>query len=500
MTKLRNNIIANFGGQAWAMVMGVAFVPIYIRVLGIEAYGLIGFFLSIQAFFLILDLGLSATLNRELARDSHSDAPADVKRDLVRTLEWIYWPTGLLIAVGTFAASGPLASSWLRPVSLTIDQAAYAITLMGLSAALQWPCGFYSGGFRGLERQVMLNGLNASFATLRGLGAVAVLLLVSPTFTAFLWWQVAVSALQTAVSGTVLWRLLPPGSRAPRFGLERLHELSGFALGMTGIVGLSFVLVQSDRIILSTVLPLGEFGYYTVAATVAAALSSVVYPFFGALFPRFSGLVATGDTPRLITLYHQSNQLLAVVVAPVACVLSFFSADVLHLWTGDAELAAKSGPILSILVLGTALNGLMNLPYALQLAYGWTKLALYQNMVAVLLVVPSIWWLAHHYGSLGAATVWLALNLCYVTIGVPLMHRRLLVGEMARWYRYDILPPVLGAVTSAAAARALIQEPLQGRQGLAELALIGITCLFATALCSSEARMIMLNPRKLHSR
>ncbi|MBS1199036.1 MAG: polysaccharide biosynthesis protein, partial [Proteobacteria bacterium] len=41
---LRRNLIANYLGQGWAAIMGMAFVPLYIKYLGVESYGLIGLF------------------------------------------------------------------------------------------------------------------------------------------------------------------------------------------------------------------------------------------------------------------------------------------------------------------------------------------------------------------------------------------------------------------------------------------------------------------------
>jgi len=485
---LRNNIIANFGGQAMTVLLGIAFMPVYIRILGIEAYGLIGFFLSLQALFAILDMGLSATLNRELARYSHSGGSPEQKRDLVRTLEWVYWPIGFFIAAAVLLLSQPIAYHWLKPVDFSLAQTASAIALMGLATALQWPTALYGGGFRGLERQVALNAINVSFAVLRAFGAVGVLVYLSPTLEAFLWWQVVIAALQTAVCRFGLWHMLPAGARPALFQREILRRLRGFTIGMTGIAALSFMLMQSDRIILSTVLSLDTFGFYTVAATVAGALSSMVGPFFNALFPRYSGLVSTGSEGALIDLYHETNQYLAVVVVSVAAVLAFFSIDVLLLWTQDRDLAARSGPIMSLLVTGTALNGLMHLPYALQLAHGWTRLALYQNIASVLFVVPATWWAAHHYGGLGAASVWVVLNLSYVLIAIPLMHRRLLRTEMANWYLKDILPPVCAALAVAGIARVALGPLDDGRRGLLALGLISLTTIGASALSSSFVR------------
>ena len=65
MTRLKTNIIANFAGQGAATLIQLAITPIYIHWLGIEAYGLIGFQVTLQALTQALDLGLSPTVNRE---------------------------------------------------------------------------------------------------------------------------------------------------------------------------------------------------------------------------------------------------------------------------------------------------------------------------------------------------------------------------------------------------------------------------------------------------
>ena len=105
MTVVKRNIIANFAGQGWAALMALAFVPLYIKFLGIEAYGLIGFFAMLQGAFQILDLGLSQTMNREMARYSALPDKAGEARDLVRTLEVGYWAIGIVISIVVITAS-----------------------------------------------------------------------------------------------------------------------------------------------------------------------------------------------------------------------------------------------------------------------------------------------------------------------------------------------------------------------------------------------------------
>ena len=51
---VKRNVLSNYLGQGWSAVMGLAFVPLYIKYLGIEAYGLIGLFAVMQAWLSLL--------------------------------------------------------------------------------------------------------------------------------------------------------------------------------------------------------------------------------------------------------------------------------------------------------------------------------------------------------------------------------------------------------------------------------------------------------------
>ena len=65
---LKKNIIANYLGQGWRALLGLAFIPLYIKYLGVEAYGLIGIFAILQAWLGLLDMGMKPALGREMAR------------------------------------------------------------------------------------------------------------------------------------------------------------------------------------------------------------------------------------------------------------------------------------------------------------------------------------------------------------------------------------------------------------------------------------------------
>ena len=61
------NIVANFFGKFWGLFSNFIFIPIYIRLLGIESYSIISFGLIIAGVMSVLDSGITATLSREMA-------------------------------------------------------------------------------------------------------------------------------------------------------------------------------------------------------------------------------------------------------------------------------------------------------------------------------------------------------------------------------------------------------------------------------------------------
>ncbi len=489
MTRLQFNLIANFAGQGWSALMALAFVPLYIKFLGIEAYGLIGFYAMLQASLLILDFGLSQTMNREMARYAVQPEKAGEARDFARTLEAGYWIMGTVIGIGVFIMAPVIAEHWIKPGSIPVKTVQHAVMIMGVVTALQWPLSFYEGGLRGLQRQVLFNVFRIGIATLGSFGAVFILWKVSPTITAYFTWQIVVNCLSVVLLMVFFWRSLPSSDRPPVFRPSLLRNVWRFAAGLSGITISAIVLTQLDKMLLSKLLTLEKFGYYTLAGVVSNFIPFIIVnPVFNALFPRFSSLEAVEDLSSLTVLYHQSTQLMATLVLPVAFVLAFFSYDILLIWTRSAATAGAASPIVSILAIGMALNALMTLPYVLQLSHGWTSISLRINTFLIFTMVPSIYFMATRYGAVGAAYVWIVLNSIYMIIGVPLTHRRFLHGEMVKWFIDDIIPPLGAALVMTAIGRWLIADSLPPIQKILSLAATLLCALLAATLASEHMR------------
>lgn len=492
MARLSSNLAANFAGAAWSAGVQLLCVPLFVRLMGVESYGLVGFFIMLQISLQVLDLGISATVNRELARYSALPERAAQARSFVRTLETGYWALGIALGAGIALLAPVIAAHWIQAGSLGVRAVRGAVALMGLAIAFQWPLSFYQGGLIGLQKLVPYNAIRVFSATLANGGALLILWRVSADVQAFFLWQAAAYLIQAALLATALWRGMPGHGLWPRPDFSLVRDVLPFAAGMSGIGALGTLLSQMDKVVLSRFLPLDAFGYYVLAGVLASSLQLFVTPVFSAVFPRMSAMSARGDTTGLCQLYHAGSQVMACLVLSSAVVLAVFARQFIGLWTGDPATAARVAPIAVLLLAGTAINGLMHLPYALQLACGWTALGLQLTLFKVVVFLPLLLCAAIRYGAIGGAATWALLNVFYLVAGLGLTHRRLLVGHLRRWVCVDVGAPLAAVLAVATAGRLLVPTQAAGLPAALWLAGVGLSALAAAACSAPDVRRGLL--------
>ena len=493
MSALRGNVVANLAGRGWVTALGLAFIPVYLKFLGIEAYGLVGFFATLQAVFGLLDLGLGATINRELARLSATPARAGEQRTILRTLEVCYWALSLGAGAVVVASAPAIAHHWVQASALSAVAIERGIRLMGLILALQLPFAFYQAALMGLQRQVSLNAIVVATATLRSAGTALVLWKVSPSIEAFFLCQFVVSVVQVSATLALVWRSVG-GVFATPPAFERIASIWQYAAATSANAFVGIALTQTDKVLLSSLLPLEQFGYYALAGTIASFVWAVVIPVNQALFPRFAQLVELGDQATLSALYHRSSQLMTVLVVPAAATVALFAWQLILLWTRSPLTADRTALVAALLIAGTTMNALVSVPGYLQSAAGWPSLMVYTNLAAAVVLVPAILIVTPRYGGAGAAFVWFILNASYLVGNVPVMHRRLLPGELWRWYRADLARPAAGAVAVAVLGRIAMPHATEASTWLtaAWIAAVGLTALIAALLLATEVRPVVL--------
>lgn len=423
--------------------MSLVFIPYYIKYLGMEAYGLVGFFALLQACLTFLDMGVSPTVNREMAKFTAGKHTLQQIRNLLHTFEIIILGMSILIIIVIYVFSKWLSDQWVQAQTLETSTISKAIIMMGFVIGLKFIESLYRGAIIGLQHQVWLSSYSAFFATVRGLGALLVLIFVSDSIVAFFAWQVIISIIIVLTLSRYANALLPNSEKKARFSMLEIHKLKAFASSMMLISFLSLLLNQIDKVILSKMVSLVQFGYYTLATTVASTLFQLISPITQAYYPVLTKMVLENKTQELGIAFHNAAKLVSVVVLPIAFTIIFFGENFLYIWTKDKMIAQNSYQIMQILVLGNLLNCFMQIPYILQLANGSTSWAVNVSIFAMLVSVPLTIFSTLMFGLNGAAFVWVIINLGHILLSIHFIKEKFFYIEKWNWYMFDLLSPIL---------------------------------------------------------
>lgn len=438
--RLSGNLLAGLANSIWSALIGLAVVPFYLRYLGIEAYGLIGFFVTTQALLSLLDMGLAPTINREVARYSASGNLQEAGK-LLHTLAIVYWSMAGAIALLILVLAPLIAEYWLQSKQFSPQAISHAVVLMGLVVACRWPIGLYQGALIGAQRLTVSSGINMAMVTIGSLGAVVVLAFISPTIEAFFIWQACVGLVYAIAMRSAAWRVIG-NAQVNHFDVDNIKRILKFSLGVSAISFAGLVLTQIDKLILSKTLGLEGFGQYMLATIVASSLYIIITPIFNTIYPRFSSLVAQGNFEELLKQYRTASHLLATMLFPAAMIMVLLSQVLIRLWTGNTDLAADVAPLASYLLIGYALHGVMHIPYALMLAQGEIKSMSIIYVLLISIVVPLTIVFSLIYGAVGGAIAQLLHFIFYVLLGTWIMHKKFLKGYARNWLSKDVGIPL----------------------------------------------------------
>lgn len=458
---LRLNVVANYGGKFWSIASVYIFLPVYVRLLGMDAYGLIAFNAIALALIFIADAGLSSSFAREAAKGQRGQELLDVLISVERVL------LAILIVIGaTFAFLAPvIADHWLESVgALDRSVVIQSLQLMPLAIIPQIAMSLYFGGLMGLERHVTANLLSTAFSVIRS-GCVLIPIYFIADVRVFFVWQAIASIVLVLFMRATLLRHIRAGyehalASAPRiygrFSVAALKKIRNYALGMLGMSIVAGLNTQLDKLVVSKMLPLTEFALYSLVSTLAQIPYILTLPIATALLPRFTNLLETNRNSELTRLYRSSTYYIASIGTISGVALILFVGDVMALWLQGQPIDDVTVSAARLLALGGVLLTLQLAPFQLSLAHGHNATNVRLGVTMLLVSVPIQIFLTSRYGLLGAAVPWLIMNaLAFTYLGATLNSRFLVVSPRV-YFMSDTLPAVGVGVITLGTARLLV--------------------------------------------
>ena len=446
---LSKNLAASYMSQIYVTLIGILLLPIYIKHMGSEAYGLVGFFSMLQAWFGLLDLGLTPTIARESARYHGGALPALSYRQLYRALSVIFVGIATLGGGAIFFSSGFIATQWLNVIELSTSNVTLSIQIMALCVALRWMCGLYRGVITGAEKIVWLSSFSIVIATLRFVVVLPVMWYWGYTPVVFFVHQFIVAILEVLSIWFKALLILPNKNTLKvkiGWSFKPIKSVLKFSLTIAFTASVWVAVTQSDKLILSGVLTLEEYGYFTLAVLIANGITVISGPISSVIMPRMARLHAENKNDELILIYRKATQLAVVISGSAAGAIAVASYPLLLAWTNDPIIADKAAPILRLYSIGNGFLAIAAFPYYLQYAKGNLRYHFIGNVIMLALLLPSIILAAKLYGGIGAGYAWLTMNGLYFLIWVAFVHYKLEPGLHLIWLQSDVLKIIIPVI------------------------------------------------------
>jgi O-antigen/teichoic acid export membrane protein len=362
----------NLLGLVVPLAVGFVTIPMVVRALGTERFGILSLVWVVFGYFGLFDLGLGRTTTRYVADCLGRNEPAKLPGYLWTTV-------ALQMAIGIAAAGlSHLAAPLIVRRILNIPAGFEAETILTLRL-VGWslPVMFVASSFRGVleaaQRFDLVNAvkvpLNVLFYVLPlagvalgfALPGIVVLLVLSRAAALLVW-------------GGLAFRILPALRTKPVPRRELVRPLFSFS-GWLGLSGILYAVTTSlDRLIIGSIITVEAVTFYSAPYEALNRIGVVPGSLSMVLFPAFSLLDAGGHQDRSETLFARSSKFLLLSTGPVFILLLFFACDFLRLWLGP-DFAVQSTFVVQVLAAAFLLNTISAVPSSYLIGIGRVDLA-----------------------------------------------------------------------------------------------------------------------------
>lgn len=439
MSKLYRNIIFNFVGQFYLSTIMIIMAPVYIRYMGLEAYGLIGFFTLTQSWIQIFDLGFSATLSRQSAQYCSGTLSAFEFRSVFKSIQILFCFLTFILFCFAYYIGNEFSNFWIKANDLSQIDIKTSVIFIFFVSILRWQGGLYRGIVNGFEQQVWLNKFNITFSSFKYLVVLIYLNYYSQSIVDFFYYQFIINFLELFFLWRYVHKSMPKISEKVIFKYEYIKKNLYFSLSVAFSSLIWVAVTQLDKLILSKLLTLKNFACYTMAVTLASGINIIISPLSSAILPRFSALMSQNKQYEFQVLYKNVTKLIVMMVMPVMLMMVIQGDKILYAWSNNHYIVENSYKILRGYAIGNVILAVLGMSYYLQFATGKLRLHLIGNIIFVIVLVPMLIYATFRWGGIGASYVWIICNLLYLLFWTPIVHMRYMKYSYLSWITDDIL-------------------------------------------------------------
>ena len=359
--RFAKNAVSNLGRGGATAVVALLLPPILVRHMVPASYAVWVLVLQTAAYVGYLNFGLQTAIGRYVAFANEKN---DVEqRDSVFSTAFVgLCAAGLLSIICLVAAVFAVPAIFPSVPASLVSEMRLALVLVGFSLAVELPASACNGVFIGLERYEVPAIIAGTARLLSAIGLIATAL-AGGSLVLMAAIVATMNLLSYCVQYLALRRILPD-VRFQRRLVSRAtaRELYGYCSGLT-IVSFSMLLVTGLDLILVGRFEFAAVTPYSVAASMIAFISGLLYAIVNVILPHAAVLHAREQASKIGKLVISSTRLSVLLLVLTGIPIFIYAGPIIRLWIGQRYVAGGA-PLLAILVVANIIR-LIGAPYSL---------------------------------------------------------------------------------------------------------------------------------------
>lgn len=428
---LARNATLNLTSEGWLALVLFVTIPLLVKFLGEEQFGLFSLAWVVVGYLAFLDIGVGRATTKFVSECLGKGAAHEVA-SLTRTALAANCIMGMVAAVIAVLIS-PLLIREVFKIPAPLHVQAMSVFI---AVAVALPVLLIQGVLRAVlssfQRFDWINLVNVFAMSVQWVLAT-ILAWSGHGVIAVVWVAVLARMLMNVAYFLLLLRVVPDLLSEPSIHLGTLRRLVHFGAWVTVSQVMSPLLVYLDRFLIAAFVSLAAVTVYAVPTEVFNRLGMFPSCIVATLFPAFSerGTV-DAEKEKLARLYSLTSKYLSFVLLPFFVLLIFDAKDILGLWMGT-RFASQGSLVLQILAFGAFFNFLARLPFTAIQALDRPDLTAKFHLLELPIYVVMCLLLIPRWGIVGAAVAWTIRVLLDAFLLFWAAHRYCSVGRV--WHR-----------------------------------------------------------------
>ncbi len=340
------NVLSNWGGYLFALVVTFFLSPFVVHHLGNSAYGVWVLIVSLTGYLGLLDLGVRGAVTRYVAR-YHAQGDYDEANRIASSALTIFAGGGLLAFLLSIGLAVLAVSSFNIPEAYQ-SQARLVLPIVGITVAISLIGGVFGGILVALQRFDVVNLVQVISSGLRAL-VIVIALRNGKGIVALACIQLVFSSCTALTNAWMSYQFFPQlRIRLRYFNRQRLALIFSFSFYSFLLHVSAYLIVYTDAVVIGVFLPVSFVTFFSIAGNLVNYSRDLISGISGTMTPLASKLEAEGKMRDLQRVALNASSYATVLMLPIAITFMIRGRTFIGLWMG-AEFANLSGRVLWIL-------------------------------------------------------------------------------------------------------------------------------------------------------